>query len=94
MLFSLHIIYDYIILDDNVLNIVNKNIGTEKKKMTGGKKNNNFVLAYVCVRYNRYSIKTHIYKTKQKYYCNSRETNTSVLSIFISMGSFHEIIPF
>ena len=48
MLFSLHIIYDYIILDDNVLNIVNKNIGTEKKKMTGGKKKQQLCLS-ICM---------------------------------------------
>jgi hypothetical protein len=91
MLFSLDITIDYIILDDNVFKIVNKNTEIGKKKF---KEKKNFALEYVCVSYNRNSIKAHIYKAKQKYYCDSRNTSTSVLSIFISKGYFHEIIPF
>jgi len=59
MLFSLDITIDYIILDDTVFKIVNKNTEIGKKKMKE-KKQNNFAFLYVCVSYNRNSIKTHL----------------------------------
>jgi len=44
MLFSLDITIDYIILDDNVLKIVNKNTEIGKKKMKGWKQNKSTIV--------------------------------------------------
>jgi hypothetical protein len=67
---------------------------TEEGKKKMKKEKDNFDLEYARVSYNWYLIQTRIYKVKQKYYCNYRNTSTSVLFIFISMGYFHETILF
>lgn len=91
MLFSLDITIDYIILDANVLKIVNKNTEIGKKKL---KKKDKLCLRISMCQLQQEFNKSTYYKTKQKYYCDSRNTSTSVLSIFISKGHFNEIIPF